>query len=611
MQRYTNAAQDALGNVIQGMSVSVFLQGTQTLATIYSDNGVTTKPNPTTTDALGTFFFYAANGRYDLQFAKTGLPTTQLQDILLLDVSDPSFVPGTSVNIYTSRLNISGNLIGPGTLKSTAVASGGDFGIIANNVTIRDITFVGSQEAGGQILFDGVASMDSLHLDNIKVKNTIGGAAQIGVQIASSAPTRFSLVNSDVATTGFAVLVNTGANNGSSVVISNNRRIYSEKADAVNLNNEFSTFSDAVISGNIIESAAATGEFAISVANTKNVSITGNVVLASKLEAVHIESAQSNINVSGNSLRGCVADGVKILNNSGTIVAAGAFVVGTAYTILVVGTTDFTLIGASANTVGISFIATGVGAGTGTATVNPAGIIVSNNQIRAAAGNVSNGINLVADGSGTVDGCTVNGNHVYGFQRGIALGFGVTQSCEGNIVENATDAYFAVGSAVEPAHCQHSGANYARNCTNLVVIHNHGTFGKVISSTKPTAILIKEVVDNSPAMMMGFAFPSGSLNHGGGGAQLFTLFPVGDRMNGRITLIARFPGNSHTANYMADILWNGAALTINNPYTDLHGDFTAITVAVNAGNFQVSITSAVVHNGFLVATNFDGQYWKL
>jgi len=48
-------------------------------------------------------------------------------------------------------------------------------------------------------------------------------------------------------------------------------------------------------------------------------------------------------------------------------VTAGAFVVGTAYEIMSIGTTDFTLIGATANTVGVTFTATGVGAGTGTA----------------------------------------------------------------------------------------------------------------------------------------------------------------------------------------------------------------------------------------------------
>lgn len=49
------------------------------------------------------------------------------------------------------------------------------------------------------------------------------------------------------------------------------------------------------------------------------------------------------------------------------VVAAGAFVVGRRYTIKTVGTTVFTTIGAAANTVGVQFIATGVGAGTGDA----------------------------------------------------------------------------------------------------------------------------------------------------------------------------------------------------------------------------------------------------
>jgi hypothetical protein len=50
------------------------------------------------------------------------------------------------------------------------------------------------------------------------------------------------------------------------------------------------------------------------------------------------------------------------------VVIAGAFVTGTAYRILSVGTTNFIAIGASANTVGIVFTATGAGSGTGTVT---------------------------------------------------------------------------------------------------------------------------------------------------------------------------------------------------------------------------------------------------
>jgi len=48
-------------------------------------------------------------------------------------------------------------------------------------------------------------------------------------------------------------------------------------------------------------------------------------------------------------------------------VTAGSFIVSATYQIISIGTTDFTAIGASANTVGLTFTATGAGTGTGTA----------------------------------------------------------------------------------------------------------------------------------------------------------------------------------------------------------------------------------------------------
>jgi hypothetical protein len=60
---------------------------------------------------------------------------------------------------------------------------------------------------------------------------------------------------------------------------------------------------------------------------------------------------------------GTTLDGIDTAYN----VTAGSFVVGKSYTIRSVGTTDYTLIGAVANTVGVLFTATGVGSGTGVA----------------------------------------------------------------------------------------------------------------------------------------------------------------------------------------------------------------------------------------------------
>ena len=54
----------------------------------------------------------------------------------------------------------------------------------------------------------------------------------------------------------------------------------------------------------------------------------------------------------------------------GPVQDAGTFITGYSYTITSIGTTDFTLIGASANVVGVQFTATGAGTGSGKASAN-------------------------------------------------------------------------------------------------------------------------------------------------------------------------------------------------------------------------------------------------
>jgi hypothetical protein len=62
-----------------------------------------------------------------------------------------------------------------------------------------------------------------------------------------------------------------------------------------------------------------------------------------------------------------VNDASSISYEQGYTLTAGAFVIGSTYLITSVGTTNFVAIGATSNTVGVLFIATGVGSGTGTA----------------------------------------------------------------------------------------------------------------------------------------------------------------------------------------------------------------------------------------------------
>lgn len=63
----------------------------------------------------------------------------------------------------------------------------------------------------------------------------------------------------------------------------------------------------------------------------------------------------------------CVFNKIHSERTMTAAIAAGAFVSGQPYTITTVGTTNFVAIGAPANTVGISFFATGAGSGTGDA----------------------------------------------------------------------------------------------------------------------------------------------------------------------------------------------------------------------------------------------------
>lgn len=84
-----------------------------------------------------------------------------------------------------------------------------------------------------------------------------------------------------------------------------------------------------------------------------------NFIGVNILETLKVYNSREQARASGN------PPGTVFLNRQ--TVTAGAFVVGEEYKILTVGTTNYTLIGASANTVGFYFTATGAGTGTGTA----------------------------------------------------------------------------------------------------------------------------------------------------------------------------------------------------------------------------------------------------
>src|SRR5438094_5450603 len=78
------------------------------LALIYSDVALTQAlANPTTTDGLGNYFFYAAPGKYEIEISGPGITTKQIPNVILPnDPASPTFSGGISA----FSLNLSGNL---------------------------------------------------------------------------------------------------------------------------------------------------------------------------------------------------------------------------------------------------------------------------------------------------------------------------------------------------------------------------------------------------------------------------------------------------------------------------------------------------------------------
>ena len=120
--------------------------------------------------------------------------------------------------------------------------------------------------------------------------------------------------------------------------------------------------------------------------------------------------------------------------------SAGSFVIGQRYTITVVGTTDFTLIGAASNTLGVSFTATGPGTGSGTARINP-GYTESTARTKASdlltsiSSVITNGLSNLTAAFGDYD------SPEYGYHYlenpGTTLNIGPSYSNAGNYVNAA------------------------------------------------------------------------------------------------------------------------------------------------------------------------------
>ena len=100
MQRYVNTFATPNGRPVVGGSVYIYAYPGSSLATLYSDDGVTETANPVLTDENGLFSFYAADGRYSMYLTSSGTVPLMLTDsILLEDPQDANAIVASNLTV--------------------------------------------------------------------------------------------------------------------------------------------------------------------------------------------------------------------------------------------------------------------------------------------------------------------------------------------------------------------------------------------------------------------------------------------------------------------------------------------------------------------------------
>lgn len=334
-EHYTNVLFDNKGHSITDATVSVYNAGTLTFATIYSDNVGTLKVNPfTTSHALnspGAFDFYAANGRYDIVFAKSGVLFNPLltAGITLFDLTDYVAAINTAFSILTSATNTQAAMVvgsgasisasGSGTITAT--------GVVANGVALATGTtgnYVSSATSNQGLLLTGTedASLGLITCSNGQIlKNVSGTSWACSADSTGGAPT-FDTVGA-------------GTNTGNALVVGASSSLSTTGGGTI--------VATGVTAGAVTLGTGTTGNYVASATASQGLAMTGTV--GGSLGLMTCTNNQILKNVSGASW-GCAADATGANPTFDTIVSGtnltAAMIVGSGASLVPNGTGTLT-----------------------------------------------------------------------------------------------------------------------------------------------------------------------------------------------------------------------------------------------------------------------------
>ena len=135
----TAAGEGGVLTPLGNATVTVYLTGTQTLAALYSDNGVTSKANPFASSATGLVEFYAPDNRYDIVVSKPGFTSVTLADVIMEDIDDGITTTISHAEIYQSAMSggtIDGTVINNGSMHGTSIDNAQYYGGTVEQTTV-------------------------------------------------------------------------------------------------------------------------------------------------------------------------------------------------------------------------------------------------------------------------------------------------------------------------------------------------------------------------------------------------------------------------------------------------------------------------------------------
>ena len=478
----------------------------------------------------------------------TGMAENTAKDTLnSAIVSNDILLPNKPISVNgILEVNTSRKIIGNKRHKITNInnALTGDFKINGSDVEIVGLNIDGQM---AQSLYTAGTLMERISILNSILKTT-----GIGFQINTANNKNILIQDSEITTDSYPILLNTNADGGEFLKVLFNK-LYSKNADALAFNNPSTTpFRGVIAIGNNLTAdefgTHAYSGFGVSIAKTRDVIVLANISKKSRQEGLHIEDDQENVTALANVFRECMKDGARILNKA-----------------------------------------------------NAKPVIVSGNHfVKKDLAKTDNGIYRVNDANGSLDSILTE-NVVRGFDVGFYIDGSAYANVTGSVAE---DCNYALRSG---SNGRIAGTLYANRCTTLIKAGNGVTVDKIVSKTKPTNIIeFVGVASGVGATLKGLEVIE-TVTTASATTQLVDLFKLPSLLNGKI-IVKGNVGTSDKIMAMADVLFDGTTLTVNNLMTKKSGVFDTITLVNNNGQLAVRFYSGSVKT-MVLNHQFDGLYY--